>query len=78
MKQAQVEESNRAFTEKFTERIMFPLLFENELYCRDVEGRVAKLAGALRNEGVGVGDRCAILSLNSDRPSLVGDRATMN
>src|SRR5690606_37906384 len=31
--------------------------------------RVARLAGALRENGVGSGDRVAILSLNSDRYS---------
>ncbi len=34
---------------------------------RELAGRVARLAGALRAQGVGEGDRVAILSLNSDR-----------
>src|ERR1700761_169026 len=34
---------------------------------REVAGRVARLAGALRELGVGDGDRVAMLSLNSDR-----------
>ncbi|NKQ54184.1 long-chain fatty acid--CoA ligase [Amycolatopsis sp. K13G38] len=34
---------------------------------REVAARVARLAGALRDLGVGAGDRVAMLSLNSDR-----------
>lgn len=34
---------------------------------RELVGRVARLAGALRNLGIGTGDPVAILSLNSDR-----------
>jgi acyl-CoA synthetase (AMP-forming)/AMP-acid ligase II len=34
---------------------------------REVAGRVARLAGALRELGVGEGDRVAMLALNSDR-----------
>jgi acyl-CoA synthetase (AMP-forming)/AMP-acid ligase II len=36
---------------------------------REVAGRVARLAGALRGLGVGRGDRVAMLALNSDRYS---------
>jgi len=35
--------------------------------CAEVGGRVTRLAGAFRDLGVQVGDRVAILSLNSDR-----------
>jgi acyl-CoA synthetase (AMP-forming)/AMP-acid ligase II len=34
---------------------------------REVAGRVARLAGVLRELGVGDGDRMAMLALNSDR-----------